>query len=236
MVMNTQAMSTHADLSFARLLRLASPALPVGAFSYSQGLEWAVESGAVYDVASAGRWILDAMRYSVARCEAPCWLRLHAAWCNGDTQKLDEWNTFFLATREGGELRAETIHMGRALREMMARSNEFPSAMMVSLAAVEEPSYPMAFAAAVFAWRIESRPAMTAYLWSWAENQVIAAMKLVPLGQTHGQSILAMLIESMPSTLGEIFACEDDDIGALTHGLAIASAQHETQYSRLFRS
>jgi urease accessory protein len=161
---------------------------------------------------------------------------MHAAWCENDTPKLDEWNAFFLATREGGELRAETIHMGRAMREMMARSNEFPADLMTTLAMIEEPCYPLAFAAAVSVWQIEPRPALTAYLWSWAENQVIAAMKLVPLGQTDGQRILATLIEEMPAALEAIFACEDDDIGTLAHGLAIASAQHESQYTRLFRS
>jgi urease accessory protein len=83
---------------------------------------------------------------------------------------------------------------------------------------------------------LEPRAALTAYLWSWAENQVIAAMKLVPLGQTDGQRLLAMLIDEMPPTLEAIFDCADDDIGSLTHGLAIASAQHESQYTRLFRS
>jgi len=233
-IMNT--MTTNTDLSLARLLRLASPALPVGAFSYSQGLEWAVEEGGVTDVTTAGRWIGDAMRLAVGRCEAPCWLRLHGAWTGGDREQLDKWNTFFLATRESSELRAETIHMGRALREMMLRSNEFPSELMSMLSAVEEPSYPLAFAAAVSAWQIEPRSALTAYLWSWAENQVIAAMKLVPLGQTDGQRLLAALTEEMPATLDAIFACEDDDVGTLAHGLAIASAQHESQYTRLFRS
>ena len=234
--MDTNIMNTRADLSLARLLRLASPALPVGAFSYSQGLEWAVESGGVTDALSAARWISDAMRFAVARSEAPCWLRMHAAWCANDTAKLNEWNAFFLATREGGELRAETNHMGRALRVMMVHSNEFPAALMAALAAIEEPSYPLVFVAAVSAWQIEPCPALTGYLWSWAENQVIAAMKLVPLGQADGQRILATLIEEMPAALDAIFACEDDDIGTLAHGLAIASAQHESQYTRLFRS
>ncbi len=228
--------TTSTDLSLARVLRLASPVLPVGAFSYSQALEWAVEAGAVRDVSSAQRWITDAFTLTVARCEAPVWLRLLQGWNSEDLPAIQQWNDFFLASREGAELRAETLQMGRAMRTLILRSGEFPAQMCEWLEAIDEPAYPTAFAAAISAWQIEPRAALTAYLWSWAENQVVAAMKLVPLGQTDGQRLLARLIDLIPATLDAIFARSDDDIGTLAHGFAIASAQHETQYSRLFRS
>jgi urease accessory protein len=225
-----------ADLSLARLLRLASPVLPVGAFSYSQTLEWAVEAGTAKDFAGAERWIVDAMKLTMARCEAPVFLRLIDAWREDEIATVERWNDFFLATREGAELRAETIQMGRALRSVIARSAEFSADICQCLEAIDEPAYPTVFATAVSCWKIESRAALTAYLWSWAENQVVAAMKLVPLGQTDGQRLLATIIDSLPATLDAIFATEDDDIGSLAHGFAIASARHETQYTRLFRS
>ena len=122
------------------------------------------------------------------------------------------------------------------MRSLITRSNEFPARIGEWLEMIEEPAYPTAFAAAISAWQIEARAALTAYLWSWAENQIVAAMKLVPLGQTDGQRLMAAMIELIPAALDEIFAREDEDIGTLAHGFAIASAQHETQYSRLFRS
>jgi urease accessory protein len=236
MTTSTRMTDIAADLSLARLFRLASPVLPVGAFSYSQTLEWAVEAGTAKDSAGAERWIVDAMKITMARCEAPVFLRLIDAWCKDDNAAIKHWNDFFLATREGAELRAETIQMGRALRSLISRSGEFPAVTCSALEGIEEPAYPTVFAAAVVCWKIESRSALTAYLWSWAENQVVAAMKLVPLGQTDGQRLLATIIDSLPATLDAIFAIEDDDIGSLAHGFAIASARHETQYTRLFRS
>lgn len=228
--------TTNTDIALARLLRLASPVLPVGAFSYSQTLEWAVECETVKDFDSAQHWISDALTLSIARCEAPVWLRLLSAWNNHDLYTIQRWNDFFLASREGAELRAETLQMGRAMRTLIARSNEFSAHICEWLETIEEPTYPAAFAAAISGWQIEPRAALTAYLWSWAENQVVAAMKLIPLGQTDGQRLLASLIDKIPATLDAVFALKDDDIGTLAHGFAIASAQHETQYSRLFRS
>jgi urease accessory protein len=226
----------NTDISLVRLLRLASPVLPVGAFSYSQTLEWAVEDGTVKNFDTAEKWISDALTLSIARCEAPVWLRLLNAWNNRDLDTIQHWNDFFLASREGAELRAETLQMGRAMRTLISRSNEFSAHICEWLHAIEEPTYPTAFAAAIAGWQIEPRAALTAYLWSWAENQVVAAMKLIPLGQTDGQRLVATLIDKIPATLDAVFACEDDGIGTLAHGVAIASAQHETQYSRLFRS
>ena len=229
-------MTLNTDLALARLLRLASPVLPVGAFSYSQALEWAVESCTVKNFESAQHWIGDAFTLNVACCEAPVLLRLIHAWSTNDFAAIQHWNDFFLASREGAELRAETLQMGRALRVLISRSNEFPATICTRLEDIEEPAYPTAFAAAISAWQIETRAALTANLWSWAENQVVAAMKLVPFGQTDGQRLLAAFIKMLPATLDAVFACKDDDIGTLAHGLAITSAQHETQYSRLFRS
>ncbi len=214
---------------FARLLQLASPALPVGAFSYSQGLEAAVEAGAVTDAPTAHAWIEDVLAFSVARMEAPVLLRMCAACAERDTVALVRWNEVFLASRETAELRAETVQMGYSLARLLPDLD-------VEVTDCEEISFPAAFAHAVSGWDIDPREALVAYLWSWAENQVMGALKAVPLGQTDGQKMLLALGERVQAIAGEALELGDDELGNFAPGLAMASARHETQYSRLFRS
>jgi urease accessory protein len=217
--------------SLARLLQLASPTLPVGAYSYSQGLEAAIEAGAVRDAQSACRWIGDVMQFSIARMEAPTLLRLIDAWRADDIAAVDAWNAMFLASRETSELRAETAQMGYSLAKLLAEVAE-PR----RLDQVSEISFPATFACAVALWHIDTREALIAYLWAWTENQVMAAVKAVPLGQTDGQRMLLSLGERLPSVADSAMAMADDDLGNFAPRLAVLSSQHETQYSRLFRS
>ena len=207
-------------MNLARLLQLASPALPVGAYSYSGGLEAACEEGVVHDAASAERWIGDVLEFSMARMEAPLLFRM---------MKNREWNETFLASRESAELRAETVQMGYSL-------NRLCKDLGLGEVPVEEPSFPAAFAYAAAQWQIEPEAALQAYLWAWLENQVMAAVKAVPLGQTDGQRILLSLGNLLPSTTAKAMSMKDDEIGNFAPGLALLSARHETQYSRLFRS
>jgi urease accessory protein len=206
-------------MSLPRLLQLASPTLPVGAYSYSQGLEAAIEAKLVFDSSTAEAWIADVLEISVARMEA----QVLRAQINDPTQ---ERNDFFVATRETAELRAETLQMGQALAKLLHDMN-----VPVT---VEEPAYPTAFALAVRHWKIEPHEAVVAYLWSWLENQVMAAIKAVPLGQTAGQKMLLSLGERLDA-LADLQLAEAA-WSNFTPGLAYLSAQHETQYSRLFRS
>ena len=229
-------MNLSADLALARLLQLASPTLPVGAYSYSQGLEAAVECGAVLDAASAERWIGDLLEHGMARLEAPLWVRLHAAWLADDEPALARWNAYFIATRETAELRAETLQMGYSLARLFAALDAFDAAALERLARLDLVSYPAAFAFAVAQWRIDPRAALLAYLWSWLENQTMAALKAVPLGQTDGQRMLARLGGALPETAARCLATDDGELCNFTPAFAILSAQHETQYSRLFRS
>jgi len=198
-----------------RLLQLASPALPVGAYSYSGGLEAAIEAGLVTDAPSAQRWIGDVLEFSVLRMEAPLLLRMIEA---PDVR----WNEELLASRETAELRAETVQMGYSLANLL-RSLE------IEIPESEETSFPMAFACAARHWGIEPRQALVAYLWGWLENQVMAAVKAVPLGQTDAQRMLLALGARLRDVSGE-------GPGNFAPGLAILSSRHETQYSRLFRS
>jgi urease accessory protein len=215
-----------------RLLQLASPSLPVGAYSYSQGLEAAVEAGVVRDAAGAERWIGEVLELSVASMEAPLLVRLISAWERGDSEAAARWNDEAIASRETAELRAETLQMGYSLVKLLGDLDVSTAA----LDAMEEIAYPTAFAFAVAAWNLSARDAVAAYMFAWIENQVLAAVKCVPLGQTDGQRLMLRLGERIAPLADAAFAFEDGDLANYAPGLAILSARHETQYSRLFRS
>ena len=217
----TTAMTTSID---PRLLQLASPTLPVGAYSYSGGLEAAVEAGIVKDAASAQQWIADVLDFSIVRMEAPVLLRAMKR-----PEDRTHWNEVFLASRETAELRAETAQMGFSLNKLLPE-------LGVERMEMEEVSFPVAFAHAAAAWGIAPQDALMAYLWAWIENQVMAAVKAVPLGQTDGQRMLLSLGKRIEETAGQASAINDDDFGNFAPGLAVLSSKHETQYSRLFRS
>lgn len=225
-----------ADLALARLLRLASPILPVGGFSYSQGLEAAIDHGWVKDEDTTRAWIGDVLSLSLGCFEAPIWCRLYAAWAIHDTESVHRWNEFFLAARETAEFRAETSQMGYSLRALLLDCSEFGQTLLTELRAVPEPAFPTVFSFACAAWAIPRRAALLAYLWAWLENQVTAAMKTIPLGQTAGQRVLARLSEQLPEIVDAALEMEDEDLSNCAPGLALASCRHETQYSRLFRS
>ena len=209
-------------MNLARLLQLASPTLPVGAYSYSGGLEAAIEAGIVKDAPSAEAWIRDVLEFSIARMELPVFLSFLSAFSEESSSRTKELNELFLASRETAELRAESVQMGFSLRKLLIDlgAGEVP---------LEEPSFPAAFAFAARQWKIDPDAALQAYLWAWLENQVMAAVKAVPLGQTQGQRMLLNLGNLIGKTKAE-------DIGNFAPGLALLSMKHETQYSRLFRS
>jgi urease accessory protein len=208
----------------------------VGAYSYSQGLEAAVEAGVVKDAASAGTWIGDALAFSLAKFEAPACCRMQAAWAARDFAAVRDLDLWFRATRETAELRAETLQMGYSLRRLCLELDGFDALALEELRAMEEVSFPAAFAFATAHWGIPARDALVAYLWSWLENQVMAALKAVPLGQTDGQRLLLRLGGSLSAIADEALGAEDASFANFAPGLAIASSRHETQYSRLFRS
>ncbi len=226
-----------ASLQLARLLQLASPALPVGAYTYSQGLEWAVESGVITDEATAGRWIGDLLHHGIGRYEAPLVFALMTAWTAGNGVEIGRLNGEFLASRETAELRAETAQMGFSLHRLVRDLRDPGLAGVEStLAGLGEIAFPTGWAGLAAYWRIEPEAAVAAYLWSWAENQVMAALKAVPLGQASGQRLLAALGAAIPSAAVDALQLPESAWSNFTPAFAIASARHETQYSRLFRS
>jgi urease accessory protein len=224
----TSATSTSIARTLA-LLQLASPALPVGGFAYSQGLEAAIDSGLLQDAASAQRWIDDALTLVLARLEAPLWLRVYDAACAGDDESVVRCNNELLATRETAELRAETLQMGTSLLRV------FP-ALALSEPRLPGATYPATYAIACAQLGLARETGLAAYLWAWTENQVLVAVKTVPLGQQAGQAMLYQLHASVQRALETAAALGDDELGSAPLGLALWSAQHETQYSRLYRS
>lgn len=227
----------NSQLQLARLLQLASPALPVGAYTYSQGLEWAVESGVIRDEATARRWIADLMQHGIGRYEAPLVLALMAAWTAAKVPEIQRLNDEFLASREAAELRAETVQMGFSLRRLLHDLRDDSLAGVAeAVAAWPEVAFPTVWAGIASAWRIVPEAALTGYLWSWAENQVMAALKAVPLGQAAGQRLLADLGRKIPAVAVDARKLPESAWSNFTPALAIACARHETQYSRLFRS
>nr|CAA74069.1 urease accessory protein [Cupriavidus necator H16] len=221
------------------LLHLASPSLPIGGFSYSQGLEAAIDCGSVHDAASADRWIRDNLLHVQAQCEAPLWLLLHRCWKAGDAAQVRTWNDWFRATRETSELRLETEQMGWSLSRLIAQMEWGAPVLRETLAALSPVCLPTAFTAACVALQVEARDGLAAYCFNWAENQVAAAIKAVPLGQVAGQHMLRRLHCAVLDTVDEATRRADatpPQLSTFSPMLGLLSARHETQYSRLFRS
>jgi len=219
--------STH----LLRILHLASPALPIGAFHFSQGLEYAVEAGWVKDEPGALDWISGVARHALGTLDLPVLLRLHRAASIGDDDERQRWGRFLLAARETEELRAEDRHMGSALARILRDLGAMnPDGHRT------QPCFAEMFAVACAHWNIDEHEALQAYAWTWAENQILAAVKLVPLGQSAGQRILHSLVPLLEQTATQAFDIDDEDIGACAVMQGLASARHETQYTRLFKS
>jgi len=223
-------------MALVRLLQLASPALPIGAYSYSQGMEWVVESGTVHDAATAATWIGDLLDLVVAPGEAAVAWRLLNAAGRRDWDEFGKWNGWFCASRETAELRAETEQMGAALIKLALALDLLDESTMGQLGQWPAVSLPAAFALSARGYGIASDIALIAYVWSWLEAQVAAAIKCVPLGQVAGQRLLKMLGARIPGVVAAARATADDEVTSFAPGLALASARHETQYTRLFRS
>jgi urease accessory protein len=214
-------------------MHLVSPSLPVGGFTYSQGIEWAVETGWIRDADDLERWMADQIESSLRYLDLPLLVRMQAAALDRDQAVMAGWVDRLLAGRETAELRREETDRGRALADLLiAWGLEDALAWKPQLAR----SQAAGFAFAAGAWLIEPHDAATGYAWSWLENLVLAGIKLIPLGQTRGQQALARLATLIPITVGAALSVADQEIGASTPAMAIASSAHETQYTRLFRS
>jgi urease accessory protein len=215
-----------------RLFHLVSPALPVGAYAYSQGLEYAVHAGWVHDEATTLDWLQGLSHSALGTLDLPILLRLHRAWSTDDAAAVRHWSAQLIAARETSELRAEELHLGRALARVLVELQIREAAEWQQGA----PAFATLFSLAAVRWQIDTGDTLAGYLWAWSENQVLAAVKLVPLGQSAGQRLLHRLTTAMPAIVERAQTLADDAIGVGTVSQALASALHESQYSRLFRS
>jgi urease accessory protein len=223
---------THSH--FLTILQLASPALPVGAYGYSEGLETLIENGTITNIENLEDWLKSELIYGSICLDAAIMVRGFHAVKLGDRSALKRWNLWLSAARDTEELRAASWQMGRSLMQLLGKLE--PEILPVVNAVGYPGNYAIAFAIACAHWDINIQAALLAYLHSWANNLITAGIKLIPLGQTAGQELLLGLQPLLITTVGEILTMEDDDLGCCSWGLSLASMQHETQYTRLFRS
>lgn len=213
-----------------RLMQLASPALPVGAYAFSQGLESAMEAGWLRDREALRDWLALQIRHALGEVDLVLLRRAVLAWEAGEVEDVVYWNAMVLACRETAEFRSAELAMGEALARLL------PALGCAPCEALRQPTFIVLFARAAGYWQLGFEAAALAYAWSWLENQVAAATKILPLGQTAAQLLLDLLQSDLPGSIAAAAANEDAEPGACLPGLAIASCRHESQYSRLFRS
>ena len=228
------AIRTMTDsLAVLRLCQLVSPALPIGAYNFSQALEYAVERAWVHDEGSAHAWISGLASHAIGTLDVPLLFRLHEAWQGGDVASARQLSRQVIAARETAELRAEERHMGRSLAKVLVELNISAAAEWVRS---DDASYAALFALAACEGGIAARDMAQGYLWAWCENQVLAAVKLLPLGQSAGPRVLDQLLRAIPPIVEQAWLMRPQDVGVATPLHAMCSAWHETQYTRLFRS
>ncbi|MEM8614360.1 MAG: urease accessory protein UreF [Cyanobacteria bacterium P01_H01_bin.105] len=220
------------EQALLKLLQLTSPALPVGAFSYSEGLETLVVQGHLADVDGLQSWLVQELRYGGVRLEAAIAARAHCHYQN--PKQLAYWNQWLTASRDTAELRQQSWQMGRALVRLATKLH--PELQPIFTACGTPCNFAVAFGLVAAHWQMDVYTMVLGYLQSWAANLIGAAVKLVPLGQTDGQSCLLTLIPELSQTAEQIVHLADDELYVSGWGGAIASMQHETLYTRLFRS
>ncbi|MCQ1058662.1 urease accessory protein UreF [Photobacterium sp. DNB23_23_1] len=216
-----------------RLFQLISPSLPIGGFTYSQGLEWAVEAGWVKNRVSMVLWLENILRYSVATLELPLIDRFYQAIETRDIPSIEALSNLLCSSRETKELRAEEIQRGKALNVLL-KQLDIP--VDDYLGSNTDPNQLVGLCVAGYLWGISPEAMKQGYLWSWAENLVMAGVKLVPLGQTDGQRALMELTLQFPEMVSISTQIDEVMIGSFTPIVSLASSLHETQYTRLFRS
>jgi urease accessory protein len=221
------------NLALLRLLQLVSPGLPIGMYSYSQGFECAVQDGWIKNASDTADWLNGVLKQGLSRVDAPILGKLFDAWQENNRVHIEHWSATLIACRETSELRNEDRQTGQALARLLAKL-DVPEAQDW----LRRPDATLAtlFSLAASRWQITKSDMIAGYLWGWLENQVLCAVKLIPLGQVAGQQLLKHLAEQLPELVQQAQELPDEEIGGSVFGLALASSRHEMQYSRLFRS
>jgi urease accessory protein len=236
---STEATPALSPGALIELIRLASPALPVGGFSYSEGLEAAVDAGLLADEAAVARWLLDQFHLGLARSDLPAAAQGFAAWRQGDLARVTALNAWVAQTRESRELLAQSQQMGRSLLEWLrhrSAASHADTELQAAAALQPAPMWPLVFALAAVRCGAPLRESMLAFAAGWCDNMVSAAIKAVPLGQVAGQRLLDALAADIPARVDAALLLPDGERQAFAPMLAVLSARHEVQYSRLFRS
>jgi urease accessory protein len=235
MTIDVSATAPSITPALIQLIWLASPALPIGGFSYSEGLEAAIDHGWVHDEHSAADWLIEQLHLTQSRGDMAVLGQMIAAWQGQDHARLEALSQWVHATRESAELRLQSEQMGRSMLEWL-RNQEALDANTIAMCNRWVPTYPLMFALALSRTGAPLEQCLQAYAFGWAENMVQAAIKSVPLGQNSGQRILTKIAQHIASAVIHALQVTDDTRQAFSPMLAILSAKHETQYSRLFRS
>lgn len=221
------------NITTTRLLQLVSSSLPTGSFSYSQGLEWAAEVGWIHGSETIKEWLLDTLSNSLTFIDIPLLQNMHLAIQKNDQQLLDQLCDILLACRESHELQEEERIRGRAMSRLLDDLQIIPSPQWLKVTARSQLA---GYAMAISQWEIPISQAALGYLWSWLENQVLTGIKIIPLGQTQGQVLLTEIGESLPAFVKKGLSLSLEEVGSSCPALALASSQHETQYTRIYRS
>jgi len=232
--MSTNNSASHLqNPSLLKLMRLTSPSLPIGGYSYSQGLEFAISAGWVHDTSTVSDWIQGLLKNSLINLDLPVLQKLYEAWQESDTDRVRYWNNFLSANRDAFELQEEDRQLGKALARLLVDLGLEEAKPFLN---PPHGGFLTLYVLAAVRWNISLNDAAQGFLWMWSENKVLCAMKLIPLGQTDGQKILSAVIETISHVIMRGLDLPDEDIGYTTPAQGIASALHETQYTRLFRS
>lgn len=220
------------NTSLLQLLRLVSPSLPIGGFAYSQGLEYAIDSGWVTTPEELQEWIAGVASESIGKTDAPVIFRFYQALEKGNAAELAKWNQWLRANRESQELLFEDEQLGMALKRLLKTTDALDENVVLPSSA----GYSCLYSLAAHQYQIPAKEAVLGFLWSWLDNQITVACKTLPLGQTAAQRLLVELLPVLEQITERAETMTDDDLGGTLPSFAIASALHETQYSRLFRS
>lgn len=234
--MNKALKTGNSAVKLNRLLQLCSANLPVGGFSFSQGLEYAVDAGWITTAEQTKGWVSINLDYALAHTDLALLKRLFSAVQSQDEKGFERWNDMIIACRESDELLLADLAMGKALMRLLSQLAPLDIAPFNALFALQEISFVSSFALAAHLFELDLYSAQSGYCWTFIDNQIAAATKLVPLGQTQAQNLLFELSNDIEAPIAQANQLEDDEIGASLPHLAMASAWHETQYSRLFRS